>query len=213
MDISNTGGSFAIYNATLFIDGKIVGSKTALINPGDVKTVSFTITLKNEGDHTVRLCNKTSIIHVRANAPASFEITDLSINPSTVKVGDYVTISVDVKNIGGSSGNYTVTLKVNGKIEDVKNVTLDSGESTTVTFKYTVDTQGTLSVDVNGITKTFTANSESPSQPSQNVNQGRISTTLVGVIVALVVAITAVVIYYMRIKSSRYFSYFLLQGS
>ena len=100
MDISNTGGSFAIYNATLFIDGKIVGSKTVLINPGDVKTVSFTITLKNEGDHTVRLCNKTSIIHVRVNAPVSFEITDLSINPSTVKVGDYVTISVDVKNIG-----------------------------------------------------------------------------------------------------------------
>ena len=120
MDISNTGGSFAIYNVTLFIDGKIVGSKTVLINPGDVKTVSFTITLKNEGDHTVRLCNKTSIIHVRVNAPVSFEITDLSINPSTVKVGDYVTISVDVKNIGGSSGNYTVTLKVNGKIEDVK---------------------------------------------------------------------------------------------
>ena len=61
-------------------------------------------------------------------------------------------------------------------------------------------TQGTFSVDVNGIAKTFTANSESPSQPSQNANQGRISTTLVGVIVALVVAITAIVIYFMRIK-------------
>jgi peroxiredoxin len=92
--------------------------------------------------------------------PASFEVSGLSISPSSVKVGQSSTISVTVRNTGGESGNYEVTLKVDNQVVDTKKGSLGPGQSTTVSFTYTPASEGTRSIDVNGLTGSLTVSRE-----------------------------------------------------
>jgi len=80
--------------------------------------------------------------------PASFTISDLTVTPSEVEVGDEVTISATVTNVGGTEGSYTVALEVDGSAEQSKTVTLAAGASTTVEFMVTETDAGTYSVQV-----------------------------------------------------------------
>ena len=89
-------------------------------------------------------------------AAAAFEVYDLSISPSTVDVGVDVTISIEVKNVGEMSGSHTVTLKVRGAAVGSETVALDGGASTTVSFTVSEDAAGTYSVEVDGLSGSFT---------------------------------------------------------
>jgi len=97
---------------------------------------------------------------VSAPAPAVFAPSSLSISPVEVNIGETVTISLSVTNTGGKSGSYKVTLKINGVVEATKQVTVDAGLSEEVTFTISKDIAGTYSVDVNGLTDSFTVKEE-----------------------------------------------------
>jgi len=86
---------------------------------------------------------------------AEFKVSNLMINPTEVIVGKAVEISVTVTNVGKQSGEYKVTLGINGDVEDAKTVSLASGESKVVTFTVRKDTPGTYAVAVNGLTGSF----------------------------------------------------------
>lgn len=100
---------------------------------------------------------------ILASIPASpipiFTISDPVISPLTVEVGEDVTISVVVSNIGSVSGSCNVTLKIDGSIE-TKTVEVAAGDSTEVSFTVSRDMAGTYSVDVNGKTGSFTVTEE-----------------------------------------------------
>lgn len=87
--------------------------------------------------------------------PASFTITGLSITPAEVYVGDRVSISVLVTNTGDLTGSYEVSLEINNKVMQTKEVTLDGGDSETVSFSVTPEAAGEYSVNVNGLLGTF----------------------------------------------------------
>jgi len=95
---------------------------------------------------------------------AAFSASDLSISPSEVNIGEAVTISVTVANTGTASGTYKVTLKIDGSVEDTKEVTLNADASTEVTFTMTKDVAGTYSVEVDGLSDSFTVK-EKPTAP------------------------------------------------
>jgi len=87
--------------------------------------------------------------------PANFELSNLVITPSEVSVGETVTISVVVNNVGGRTESTTVTLEINGAAVDTRSATLDAGESTTVTFTVSEDVADTYTVNVAGLTGSF----------------------------------------------------------
>ena len=89
-------------------------------------------------------------------APATFTLSSLSISPVEVNIGDEVTISLFMVNTGGKSGSYEVTLKIDGAVATTKEVTVSAGFSKEVTFTILKDIAGTYSVDVNGLTGSFT---------------------------------------------------------
>lgn len=101
-----------------------------------------------------------SVKHTFATAgkpPAAiFTSSDLSISPSEVNIGEMVTISVLVTNTGTASDSYKVTFKINGVVEATKEVTLNAGVSKEVTFTTAKDKAATYSVDVNGLSGSFT---------------------------------------------------------
>ncbi len=92
--------------------------------------------------------------------PAIFVSSSLGIVPTEVDIGEVVTISVLVTNTGGQAGSYTIALNVEGVVEATWEVTLDAGVSETVIFTTTVDVAGIYSIDVDGLTGSFTVKEE-----------------------------------------------------
>ncbi len=90
------------------------------------------------------------------SAPAAFTLSSLTISPAEAKIGETVNISIMVANTGGQSANYKVILKINDKVEVTKEVTVPADTSKRVSFSTTRDVAGTYSVDVSGLTGSFT---------------------------------------------------------
>jgi len=87
--------------------------------------------------------------------PGEFEISALTVSPSSVTWGDTVTISVDVQNTGENEVTGNVTIVLNGAVESTKTETLAANETKTVTFTVSKGT-GTHTVTVQGTTLTST---------------------------------------------------------
>jgi hypothetical protein len=92
----------------------------------------------------------------KAQEPADFEISTLSVTPDEVMPGQTVTVSAVVINTGGTRGKYTVVFKVDGVIEDEKELLLDAGAEYKVNFELDPDSLRTYRVEINGLTGAFT---------------------------------------------------------
>ncbi|MDH5696168.1 MAG: Ig-like domain-containing protein [Dehalococcoidia bacterium] len=87
-------------------------------------------------------------------------ISNLTITPAEgaiagVQMGEIVTITAEVTNKGDAPGSYTVTLKINGVVEEKKTVTLAAHEKKTVTFTVIKEEAGTYKMEVNGLKGEF----------------------------------------------------------
>jgi hypothetical protein len=88
-------------------------------------------------------------------APAEFSLTSLYIVPKEVVAGEAVTVSAQVRNIGGTEGTYTVTLSVDGATIQSKIIKLASKTTETVSFTVTQDKPRSYNVEINGLSGTF----------------------------------------------------------
>jgi len=87
--------------------------------------------------------------------PAAFTVSNLSIQPAQVELGEAVTITVSVANTGGTEGSYTAVLKINGVKEADKSVTIAAGRSQTVSFGVSREEAGSYNIAVDGLTGSF----------------------------------------------------------
>ena len=113
-----------------------------------VDPVSHTITAK--------VSHFTAFTVVAYTRPAAFTASALTISPTEVDAGETVTISANVANTGDLAGSYKVTLKIDGKVVATKEVTLAGGASQRVTFTTAKDEAGTYTVNVEGLSGSFT---------------------------------------------------------
>ncbi|MFC1939683.1 CARDB domain-containing protein, partial [Chloroflexota bacterium] len=84
--------------------------------------------------------------------PASFSVSDISIQPVEAKLGEAVTITASVANVGDAEGSYTIVLNINGAKEAEKSVTIAGGNTETVIFTVTKDEAKTYSITADGLT-------------------------------------------------------------
>jgi hypothetical protein len=125
---------------------------------------------------------------------SAFTTAQLSVSPGTVYVGETVTISVLVTNNGDAAGSYTLRFKVDGLVEETRDLALDAGASEEVTFTTVKDVAGTYSVEVGGLSGSFivTEKPEEPTTPPEipeepTINWPIIWGTMAGVLVAGVI--------------------------
>jgi len=97
----------------------------------------------------------TLLAKLAETATAKFEASDLIINPTQTPPNQQITISINLANTGGSIGDYTVELKVDGTVKESKQVTLAAGTSQTVSFTITGDAIGKHSVEISGLNGEF----------------------------------------------------------
>jgi hypothetical protein len=110
-----------------------------------------------------------------------------------------VTISVFLANAGEADGSYTSTLKINGVVAETVEVTVAGGTSETVTFTTSQGEAGAYSIEVNGLSGSFTVKegaSPPPAPPSER-NWWLIG----GIIAAVAAAIAAPLVHRWRRRS------------
>ncbi len=113
---------------------------------------------------TAPVSHFTAFCTLAYTRPAAFTTTGLSISPTEVDINENVTISVSVTNTGDLAGSYEVTLKIDTVVEASKEITVNAGASEKVTFTTVKDVAKTYSVDVNGLSGSFTVK-EKPAPP------------------------------------------------
>jgi hypothetical protein len=88
-------------------------------------------------------------------APAKFEVSNLTIGPSQIQLNQEVTISLNVANTGGKSGDCNLELKVDGTIKSTTQVTIAPGASQTVNLTLTGNTEGKHQIEIAGLSGEF----------------------------------------------------------
>jgi transcriptional regulator with XRE-family HTH domain len=89
-------------------------------------------------------------------SPAAFTASDLMISPEEVEIGEEAIITVTFTNTGDLSGTYNVVLKVNGTATDSGTVSLQGHQSFEVPFTLTLDTAGTYTISIDGLSGILT---------------------------------------------------------
>lgn len=84
-----------------------------------------------------------------------FTIDNLSISPESVEVNETALITVEVGNVGDVAGMYSASLYINGKLEQIKNITLASGTKETASFTVAKDEAGEYDVKVSTLQGTL----------------------------------------------------------
>ena len=126
--------------------------------------------------------------------PAIFRVSDLTISPAEVEVGNEVTVSVVLTNIGDGEGSYTLVLEINHVVEDTKTIALDAQASTTTLFKVTKEEPGTYDIEIGELSGEFTVK-EVPLFP--------IFVVYVAVLVALVTSGSLLALRWIRAPSAK----------
>lgn len=164
-DVKNVGKVDGSYTTILSVDGTTVERTDITVSTGATKTVSFTYSTDVTGTHSLKLDGLSATLTVLK--PPKFEISSLEIKPTEVVAGETVTVKADVKNTGEAEGSHTISLTVDGKVIETKDVTLGSGVAETVSFIYSSDIVGTHSLGLDGLTTTLNVLEPKASGPAE----------------------------------------------
>ncbi len=80
-------------------------------------------------------------IDVEFSEPANFAIDEMSA-PMSVDINETFQVSTTITNTGGVSDEQTVWLQVGGDFVQDQSITLEPGESTTITFDHAIEEEG-----------------------------------------------------------------------
>lgn len=117
---------------------------------------AHTFEIESFGDYPAEVRIKVTITGSKELGPARFEVTSLALSSTEAKVGEEVTVSAKVKNIGEITGTYKATLTIDGVEIATREVTLLGGSSQTVSFTIVENTAGTHAIEVNGLHRSLT---------------------------------------------------------
>ncbi|MDH5663986.1 MAG: hypothetical protein OEY90_05935 [Candidatus Bathyarchaeota archaeon] len=99
--------------------------------------------------------------------PAAFSVYGLKISPDESWVGEAITISVQVSNVGEEAGSYSVNLIINDVFRKAETIQLSGGENTTVEFTVIEASEGSYSVKIGSLTGTYRITATAPpSEPA-----------------------------------------------
>ena len=106
---------------------------------------------------------RAGVIHIYSNDPTipvlepkctEFSYTKLEVQ-ETVSKGETATITVECTNTGKVTGSTAICINIDGEMIEEKTVTVDAGQTTTVTFTYSTDEVGPHKVEIGDLVSEF----------------------------------------------------------
>jgi len=153
LTISNNGGE-GLAGIRLKINGVTETLKREYIGEGESKIIVFTVTRSEPGLYRVEVDGLHGLFTIKSPPPL-FEVSNLTLRPESIVKGGRATIDVTVRNIGGSPGNHTITLLIDGVEYGSQTISLGAGESQTFSFEYIGESTGIHVVEIDGVMATI----------------------------------------------------------
>jgi uncharacterized OB-fold protein len=174
-DIRNTDSQSITYlveiQITFPIDVELNFPIDVELEAYESKTMSRTMFPTAVGIYDVTVIGMTGSFTVKSPPlPAEFVVSDLIITPEEVNIGEEVEISFTVTNIGELPEKYLFTIGIEGPLLSVSKEIfgyLEAGESEVASYELKEDMPGTYSVEVDGLTGSFTV--KAPLKPAELV--------------------------------------------
>ncbi len=113
------------------------------ILPCTVNPTSNTITAD-----VAHFCEFTIIAYTR---PADISVSNISLSPGQVNIGETATLTATVTNSGDLQGTYDAILKIDGVATQTRQVEIDGGDSKTISFSIRLDSAGSHTVSVGNL--------------------------------------------------------------
>ena len=160
VDIANVGDLTGETLVVLKVNGIIVERKMVSVPGLGKETVVFEVARTVVGDYTVAV-EAVAAVDVRV-LEGTFRVGlvlvqwTLNVEPPTVESGELVNVSIDVRNDGTVALSRTLTFFVDGNLIEKREVTVQPGVTETVTFTHVETKEGAHTVQIEGITGTFT---------------------------------------------------------
>lgn len=149
--VANTGDAGGTYSADLAVNGSVKESTSIDVNAGETETVNFTPSFDTAGDYAISVGDgPTKTLTVVEPEPANISVTTAELSTTTIDPGGVVTVTATVVNDGGSAGEFTADLQVDGTTQDSQTQTVDAGEQTTIEFTPSFTETGTYDIAVSG---------------------------------------------------------------
>ena len=190
--VTNEGDLSGTYHLIAALNGTTVKSKDVTLAGGGSESLTFDITPDTPGTYEVNvngLSGTFVIANSRALAPASFSTDDFVLSASEAAIGETITASVLVTNSGEMTGDFSVSLKVNGITKETKKITLAGGESERVSFSTVEASAGSYSVDVGGFSSQFTVLPAPAIVVSREINWWFLAAGICGFVAALTLVV------------------------
>jgi len=228
--VENVGMTTETFDVTLYYDNTIIGTttvdslspdntypasfawNTTGVAPGDytIKGVATLLGDANLTDNTLTMVGKVS---VRVPPVHDLKVINVSVSPAIVNVGDNVTVTVIVKNIGTVEETTSVAVYGNQSILATKpEVILTAGEERTLTFiwntigvdegNYIIKATATsVPGETSTADNTFTDGTVTLTQAGPPLGLFGLPTELViGIVVAVIVVVISIIAAYMLRK-------------
>ncbi|MFD1562712.1 CARDB domain-containing protein [Haloarchaeobius amylolyticus] len=141
-EIENVGDENGTQNVSLAIDETVVNETEVSLEPGENQTVSFTVDTDDlePGEYPLSVSTtnetaETTITVEEPGEPATFGVSIDETN-SPVIPGEPLAVEATLENVGDRAGTQDVEIAVDDTPGEPIAVTLESGESQTVTLDY-----------------------------------------------------------------------------
>jgi hypothetical protein len=185
--VSTTNGSLLEFS----VNG-IKAKETATSKSGEMTTLNLTVSSSAPPSQQPAIPPESTL----PSTPPStgFAISNLNINQSSVKPGEPVTVTAEVKNSSGSESSYKIVLQVNNATEIEQTVTLGHNRSQKLTYTISKEKVGKYTVAIGSQSNSFSVNPPDVSWISTITNQPWWLYAVIGIGVILVILIGILII-------------------
>lgn len=157
LQIQNLGDLAGKVDLEVLINGVLTEIRPVRIPGGITASLSFPLARELPGGYEVSIGGLSDeFMVVKVLTPATFTVSNLSVFPTQGQPGQPVRVSVLVRNTGEQSGDFTVTLLVNGQVEQEQTVNVEGLGALPVTFDVTRTEAGIYEVEIAGERVTYT---------------------------------------------------------
>lgn len=163
--LENTGAETETVPVSLVIDGIEVDERTVTVDPDSSESVTFEHEMGESGTYNITLNDHepttvTVAQPVIGLPPADedpddppeplFERSEMTMDRTTVSVGESVSVQATVLNNGTAPGEGIMELAVDRVLVDSEAFSLEPGESRTIVFEHTFGEVGTYDITIDG---------------------------------------------------------------
>lgn len=161
IEMENYGRAAGKYDLAVILEGREVTSRPVSLQAGSSKEVDFDISGSCQpGHYRVNLALGSFgvvldqfVSPLRVLTPAEFEIGSLRVNPGQIDLTEKSTATVEVSNLGEAEGSLELSLKVDGRVVKVEEITLRGETSGMRNFDLSMEAPGLYTIGVNGFSE------------------------------------------------------------